>query len=345
VYVFRRSGAVWAQESYLKPSNSGPIDQFGSSVSLSADGAVLAVGSKGEGSNATGINGNQADNSASGSGAVYIFRRIGTAWAQESYIKASNTERFDSFGASVALSADGTTLAVGAPGEDSNATGVNGNQADNSAQNSGAVYVFGRSSGGVWAQQAYLKASNTGGAVGPFGGPPLPDENGDWFGFSVALSADGTTLVVGAPLEDSNATGVNGNQADNSASSSGAVYVFRRTTSWAQEAYLKRSSTSVVGGLGWSVALVADGTTLAAGSVGGAVHVFRRSSTAWTLEANLQATNTEPGDQFGYSVALSSSDTNLAVGAPGEDSNATGVNGNQADNSAMESGAVYIFSR
>ena len=90
-------------------------------------------------------------------------------------------------------------------------TGVNGNQGDNSAANSGAAYVF-RRTGGIWAQKAYLKASNTSG--------------GDFFGF-VRLSADGRTLAVGAYWEDSNATGVNGNQGDNSSQDSGAVYVFR----------------------------------------------------------------------------------------------------------------------
>src|SRR5207248_8120253 len=78
------------------------------------------------------------------------------------------------------------------------------------------------------AQQAYLKASNTGAS--------------DEFGISVALSGD--TLVVCAPLESSNATGVNGNEADNSAAMSGAAYVFVRSgTSWSQQAYLKASNT------------------------------------------------------------------------------------------------------
>ena len=126
---------------------------------------------------------------------------------QQAYLKASNTEMNDSFGASVAVSGD--TLVVGAPYEASNATGVNGNQADNSAAYAGAAYVFTRS-GGVWSQQAYLKASNT--------------EANDYFGYAVAV--DGDTVVVGAPYEDSNATGVNGNQADNSAYSAGAAYVF-----------------------------------------------------------------------------------------------------------------------
>ncbi|HEX7840989.1 MAG TPA: FG-GAP repeat protein, partial [Kofleriaceae bacterium] len=75
-------------------------------------------------------------------GAVYLFGRRGTTWSQRSYVKASNTEVRDEFGGSVALSADASTLAVGAHFEDSAATGIGGNQADNAAANSGAVYVF-----------------------------------------------------------------------------------------------------------------------------------------------------------------------------------------------------------
>ena len=103
---------------------------------------------------------------------------------QDAYLKAFPTEThtWDYFGSSVALSGD--TLVVGAPYEDSNATGVDGNQANNLAIDSGAVYVFVRS-GDWWYQQAYLKASNT--------------DADDQFGSSLALSGD--TLVVGAPDE------------------------------------------------------------------------------------------------------------------------------------------------
>src|SRR5262245_42602094 len=78
--------------------------------------------------------------------------------AQQAYLKASNTDAVEGFGYSVAVSGD--TAVVGAIFESSNATGVNGNQNDNSAQNSGAAYVFVRN-GATWSQQAYLKASNT----------------------------------------------------------------------------------------------------------------------------------------------------------------------------------------
>jgi hypothetical protein len=339
VYVFVRSGTTWTQQAYLKASNTGAGDIFGSSVSLSGD--TLAVGAYQESSADTGVNGNQADNSAGNSGAVYVFVRSGTTWTQQAYLKASNTGAGDYFGITISLSGD--TLAVGAYRESSAATGVNGNQADNSASASGAVYVFIRS-GTTWAQQAYLKASNTG-AV-------------DYFGSSVSLSGD--TLAVGAYRESSAATGVNSNQADNSASLSGAVYVFVRSgTTWTQQAYLKASNTGAFDEFGYSVSL--SGDTLAVGAyfeesadtgvngnqadnsagASGAVYVFVRSGTVWTQQAYLKASNTGAFDAFGSSVSLSG-DT-LAVGASLESSAATGVNGNQADNGASHSGAVYVF--
>jgi hypothetical protein len=129
---------------YFKASNTGAGDRFGNSVALSADGGTLAVAAHSEGSNATGINGNEADNSAIWAGAVYVFIRTGSTWSLQAYVKASNTGADDRFGASVALSSDGNMLAVGANGEASNATGINGNEADNSASDAGAVYVFTR---------------------------------------------------------------------------------------------------------------------------------------------------------------------------------------------------------
>ena len=177
VYVFTRSGMTWSQQAYVKASNTGTGDQFGHSVTLSADGSTLAVGAIAEASSATGVGGNQTNNNAGGSGAVYVFARSGTTWSQEAYVKASLATPGE-FGHSVALSPDGSTLAVGAIRELSAATGINGNQANYSAMYAGAVYVFARS-GTTWSQQAYVKASNT--------------NAGDRFGQSVALSANGST--------------------------------------------------------------------------------------------------------------------------------------------------------
>src|SRR3990172_1798045 len=100
----------------------------------------MAIGAHQESSSARGINGNQNNNSAYASGAVYVFTRRGDAWAQQAYIKASNAGQSDNFGAVVALSADGNTLAVSALWESSAATGVSGNQNDDSLPQAGAVY-------------------------------------------------------------------------------------------------------------------------------------------------------------------------------------------------------------
>ena len=73
---------------------------------------------------------------------AYVFTRAGVTWAQVAYVKASNTDAGDQLGYSLALSADGSTLAVAALQEASAATGIDGNQADNSDAAAGAVYVF-----------------------------------------------------------------------------------------------------------------------------------------------------------------------------------------------------------
>ncbi|VAW69791.1 hypothetical protein MNBD_GAMMA09-635, partial [hydrothermal vent metagenome] len=135
------SGTLVSSTGYFKASNTEAGDLFGYTVSLSADGSTLAVGAPYEDSNSSGINGDQTDNSALQSGAVYLYSRSGSSWSQQAYIKASNTEASDYFGWALSLSADGNTLAVGAYREDSNASGINGDQSDNSAAQSGAVYL------------------------------------------------------------------------------------------------------------------------------------------------------------------------------------------------------------
>ncbi|MFN6322139.1 MAG: integrin [Burkholderiales bacterium] len=214
-YVYFRSGAAWdlTPPAYIKASNPDAQDAFGHSLALSGDGSTLAVGAYREASNATVIGGDQSNNSASDSGAVYVFLLSGTTWNQQAYVKASNAQADDQFGWSLALSSDGNTLVVGARYEDSNATGVGGGQTDVpiASSNSGAVYSFVRS-GGTWAQRSYVKASNTG--------------SGDQFAWSLALSADGNTLTVGANNEDSNATGVGGDPDNDGTLNSGAAYLY-----------------------------------------------------------------------------------------------------------------------
>jgi hypothetical protein len=343
---------------YAKASNTWTGDNFGYRVAVSGDGTTMAVSAIGEDSIATDIDGSQTDDRAADSGAVYLFVRSGETWVQQAYIKASNTDAFDAFGSSLALSSNGDTLAVGATGEDSAASGIDGDQTSDLASNAGAVYLFART-GTTWSQQAYIKASNTD-AVNP----------GDAFGTSVALSGDGNTLAVGASGEDSAATGIGGSESDNNASNAGAVYLFTRvitpTTTWSQQAYIKASNTDTANpgdAFGTSVALSTDGNTLAVGAPGedsnatvvdgnetdnsainaGAAYLFTRSGSTWSQQAYVKASNTEFDDAFGSSVTLSGDGTTLAVGAIGENSEVTGVDGGTGLDIAGNSGAVYVF--
>src|SRR5436190_2250217 len=355
-----KSTPAWTQAAYVKASNPRAGAQFGYAVALSSDGTTLAVAAQMEESVATGINGNQTDHSLYGAGAVYVYTRRGDAWSQQAYIKASNPGQDDQFGFNVSLSADGNTLAVSAPYEDSAATGIDGDQADNSMPNSGAVYVFGRT-GTTWAQQAYIKASNTG-----------EIQDGDEFGYSISLSGDGNTIAVGSFDEAGSSREINGPY-DRRAAGTGAVYVFTRSgTSWSQQAYLKAKEGDRQDSMGCWVAISDDGNTVAAGALdedtmvpginvvqsghsgvvdgpddnsSGAAYVFVRNGTTWTEQASFKASNVGKHDWFGIRLNLSGDSNTLAVGAPNEDSAAQGINGNQNDNSADEAGAVYLFRR
>lgn len=211
VYTFIRTDGVWSSHHRLIASNADATDEFGRSVALSADGLSLAIGASREESNATGINGDQDDNSIGRAGAVYVFSRAEGEedWSQQAYIKA-DTSSFASFGSSVAFNDDGSLLAVGAKDKASGSAGINNPSAE-SVGNSGAAYLFVRESG-LWQQTAFIKAPNPG--------------NGDYFGGSLSLSGDGSTLAISADGEKSQAIGINGDQDDDSASNSGAVYLY-----------------------------------------------------------------------------------------------------------------------
>ncbi len=354
-YVFKRTGNSWSQEAYLKSSNSGSADWFGYTVSVSGD--TIVVGAYQEDSNQTTItNGTTSsdDNSVSGSGAAYVFKRTGSTWSQEAYLKAPNLENSDYFGTKTSVSGD--TIVVGAYGEDSNQTTItNGTTASgvNGKLDSGAVYVFKRS-GSNWSQEAYIK-------------PPNPQSA---LQFSNAVIS-GDTIAVGASHENSNQTTItNGTTASSNTSKSfsGAVYAFKRTgTTWAQEAYIKAPNADTYDNFGTSISLSGDTiiagasgedsnqTTITSGSTAssdnsattaGAAYIFFRSGSTWSQEAYLKSPNAESLDNFGVSAAISG-DT-VVVGAQREDSNQTTItNGSTAnsDNSISGSGAVYVFKR
>jgi hypothetical protein len=320
----RPDGSV-AQHVYAKADNAGEGDVFGWRVAI--DGDTLAVAASYEASCATGVHPTgQGDNACAGSGAVYVFRRRGSAWEPEAYLKPFNTDREDEFGVSLAL--DGDTLVVGAFREDSSASGVPSDGQDDARSNSGAAYVF-RRVGGAWQQDAYLKADG-----------PQEDQE---FGWSVAVTGD--LVAVGARLEDGSGT-----------TDSGAVYLFRRNVSrWIPEARLEAPAPAGDDFFGYAVAAAGDVVAVGACSHGcppagrgiadpqraGTVHVFRRSGAAWAHEAALGPQTPDPADAFGHAVALAGD--LLIIGAPLEDSSSRSIDQGQDDDLASASGAAYVF--
>ena len=363
VYVFVRNGTTWTQQAYLKASNTPVMDdginngdQFGTSVAI--DGDTIVVGALFEDSGSQGVNGDENNEDVPNSGAAYVFVRDGTTWSQQAYLKQSNTSLTDalgardSFGSSVAIS--GETIAVGSPGEDSGSAGIDGEQFNNDVTRAGAVYIFTRSGGTDWRQQAYIKGDVT--------------DVDDVFGASVAL--DGDTLAVSVPLEDSNARGVNAPDAqlNNQSSAAGAVYIFERDSNeiWSRQAFIKASNTIGffnvnLGSDNFGSSLAISGDRIVVGATGedsdalgvngddmndnkresGAAFVFKRTGSTWSQEAYLKASNADRFDFLGTSVAISGN--LIAVGSISENSDSPGVNGDQSDDSLSSAGAVYVF--
>jgi hypothetical protein len=348
VYVFTRRSTVWSQQAYIKASNPHEGDQFGYSVALNGDGSTLAVGAITEPSKARGVNGDQSDASAPGTGAAYIYARTGATWSQQAYLKPNQGEPTGVafagalFGYGIGLSTDGNTVAVGA---------------ENEYNAGGAVYVFVRN-GINWSEQAHLKAVN--------------EENGDSLGWCLAISGDGNTIVAGANDEDSLLVGVqrdpnSGAHDRERDTSTGAAYVFTRGTDakWSQQVWLKSINTRKNDKYASSIAISRDGKTIAVGSIFGAgpggsngvnadpnddsnsgsgsVYVYTRTGDVWASAAYVKAPNARPSAEFGNSVALSADGKTLAAGSFRETSSAKGIKGNEADSSAPAAGAAYVF--
>lgn len=290
--------------------NADPNDNFGNALAVSRDGSTIVAGAPREDSGATGVNGDEATNAVTDSGAAYVLTRTPGSWTQQAYLKPHVAQANQFFGTSVAVSADGNTLAVGEV------------DCDDGATDAGCVELFTRS-GTAWTFLETVTAAS-------------PD-GGDEFGYSVALSDDGNTLVTSAPNESSAVRTINGNAADNSAGNAGAAYIFVRSgNAYTQQAYLKAPNGDAGDLLGTAVACSADGNTVAVSAPAeasadvmnpndnsrvqaGAVYVYTRAGTTWTFRDYVKAPMITFGDFFGLTVGLSADGTRLVVGAPGND--------------------------
>ena len=281
------TASPWSQQAKIQSHDIETGDYFGGSVSMSSDGNTAIVGA------------NREDTGAHMTGAAYIFTRSGSTWSEQAKIQSSDKERTDFFGYSVSISDDGNTAIVGAYGED---TGFNA---------AGAAYIFTRS-GSTWSEQAKIQA--------------LDRSPESFFGYSVSISGDGNTAIVGARYENSGGT------------RSGAAYVFTRSGStWTQQAKIQSSDIEAEDRFGTSVDIYGDYAVVGApnhNSSFGSAYIFTRSGSIWSQQAKIQSPNTEIAELLGYSVSISGDGNTVIVGA-----NAAGPR------RGMRHGAAYIYVR
>lgn len=368
VFIFSQQDNAWQLRHtlYNPAPDGGADDLFGYSLALSDNGARVAIGAPYEDSAS---NADASDNSAINTGAVHVYHLDESGWQHRARLKASNADPNDYFGVRVALSANGSRLAASAPYEDSATAGVNGNQDDNSVELAGAVYVFELASD-AWEQQAYLKPSTPSYRDAPCF-DPLPagivcyGTTPSRFGYALAFAEGGNMLAVGSPGDNSSSGGVNGDETDVKARSSGAVHILRHDdTGWQHSAYLKAATPRDDDEFGLSLALSSDGRQLVVGApyedgagsgleatasaVGetdsGAAYLFGYDG-QWQQQQYLKANHNDEDNLFGWQVALSGDGNAVAVGAPRDSADAPAFSTEWDNNQAPSAGAAYLYQK
>lgn len=263
IYLFTRSGSVWTEVEKITSNYSSHEIK---SIAISSDRNTIAAGG------------------GDFAGAVFLFTRSGSVWSEVEIVPNDSTLS-DGFGTSVALTADGDTLLVGAPGADRTGAG-----------NAGAVYIFKRTipSGSSWSQVAKFYSNSI--------------QQDEWLGTSVAITPDGNTFAVGATQNHNDGI-----------TNAGSVFIFKRFgVSWGLSAKIVPNTSIHFAKFGSSVALTHDGNTLLVGAYGEpAAYIFNHNDHAWSQVQRLGEYN-EFGDddEFGTKVAISSDGNIIAVGAP-----------------------------
>jgi hypothetical protein len=309
VYVYERPPEGWqntaAYAAKLTASDGADDDRLGSALAVSAEGNVVVAGAQ------------RHDAGGMDRGAVYVYQRPGGGWATtgvfSAKLTASDGADWDEFGESVAVSAGGGIVVAGAPFN-------NGSVVD-----SGAAYVYMRP-GEDW---------NT----GTPGSAKLTSNNithGDEFGYAVAVSQDGATVVAGAPEH----------------SPGGGALVYTRPHGGWQSANDETAKLGAVDGadkdkLGWAVAASGNGSTVIAtapwddgsgsGQSRGAIYVYERPETGWVpavaFGAKLTVWDGGADDALGWAAAISADGSTVVAGAPWQDAG------------GIDRGAVYVFLR
>ena len=339
VYALKLENGSWVQKQKLIAGDASAGARFGSSVSISDDGATALIGAYGadtayvfqlengswvEKQKLTGtgvasgdlygaasavsadgtvavIGSRRSDASASNAGAAYIFALENGSWVQKQKLTASDAINGGGFGYATSVSADGSVILVGVERD------------EDLGSYAGAAYIFALENGS-WVQKKKLRASD--GAAN------------DYFGRYVAISGDGATAIVGAASDDDHG------------SSSGSAYVFTLVGgNWTQKQKLTASDAAGAAYFGNSVSLSADGDVALIGARrskvniydAGAAYVFQLENGSWVEKQKLVAGDAGDEDSFGWSVDLSSDGGSAVIGASYDTDNGTG------------SGSAYIF--
>ncbi len=305
-YVWQRDPqGGWQRVAFLKAPNANASDLFGYSVAVS--GEKIVVGAPFESSASTT---NTSDNTASHAGAAYVFRREGTQWLFEAYLKAPAPQADALFGWDVAI--EGDVIVIGAPGT------------DDMASNSGEAFAF-RRVGTTWSLDGALRedAAGQGGL-------------GDALGESVAIASG--VIAVGAR---------NGEVAGSPIPNTGTarIYVFGLAT-WSFVQEVAASDPFLGAQFGTSIGMTATRLVVGASAVGvanqaGGAYVFSRVADSWAFEQKLTADTPTSGDEFGAVVDISG-DT-IAVGAYREDGPGSGLDPVNRTDTSTDAGAVYLF--
>ena len=313
-YVYERdSSGNWIEAQKIVASDRAANDEFGVSVSISGNYAI--VGTYLEDEDASG------GNTMSGSGSAYVFERDSSGnWIEAQKIVASDRAASDLFGISTSIS--GNHAIVGAILEDEDTAGAN------TASSSGSAYIFQRDSSGNWIESQKIVASDR--------------DVDDWFGFSVSIS--GNYAVVGAQQEDQDTSG------GNTLFNPGSAYIFELDSAgnWMEAQKIVASDRAANDYFGISISIsgnyavvgahqedqdTSGGNTL---SNAGSVYVFERDSSGnWNEVQKIVAPDRAANDEFGISLAISGD--YAIVGAYLDDKDTSG------GNIMSDAGSAYVF--
>lgn len=281
-YIYVRSGGNWSLQQEIFADDNYSYDDFGGSVSLSADGNTALIGAW-----------NKNVNDVISAGTAYVFKRSGSSWTQSTEIALSDPAQQDNFGWSVQLTADAQTAFIGAF-----------NRSVSSMEKAGSVYVYTQSNGN-WTQQQTLTAPDA-----------AADDN---FGQALSISGDSSTLLVGAASK--NVSNQDGAGAAYIYAKSGGSWIFQKEltadTPFTQSLFGTAVSLSNDG----NIALIgapgafADQNGISYLSAGEA-YTYSRSGASWTQQQILTASDVITNASFGTGVALTSDGSSAAVGAP-----------------------------